>query len=320
MNLKTEKEMSRTKNALRIVASSVVQQVVIVICGLILPPMLISRFGSEVNGLVSTIKQMLTYFSIVSLGIGASCQVALYKPLASKDYKTINGILGATRIFFNRTGYVYTALLFGFAVVFSFISKSDISNLEVASLILITGAGSVCEFIFVTKYKVLVVADQKQYVVAKIQTEGTIVNTIASVILINFGCNIITVQIIATLVYVFRLLLLKRYVKQNYREADFHTEPRFDLVKDRWQAFGFQVSDMIINYTPILLVSTMISLTEASIYAVYNMIFSSLSMIIGVFSSGFAPSFGNLMAENDRNKLEKAYSTFSFVYNSNFPH
>ena len=94
--------MSRTENAIKIVAASIIQQIIIVICGLILPPLIILTFGSEVNGLVSTIKQMLTYFNVVSLGIGASCQVALYKPLANKDYEIVNGVLGATRIFFNK--------------------------------------------------------------------------------------------------------------------------------------------------------------------------------------------------------------------------
>lgn len=307
--------MSRTENAVKIVAAGIMQQIIIVICGLILPPLIIFTFGSEVNGLVSTIKQMLTYFNVVNLGIGASCQVALYKPLANKDYETVNGVLGATRIFFNRTGYVYTALIIGFAIIFPFVTTSKLTIMHIASVIIITGAGSVCEYIFVSKYKILLVADQKQYIVSKIQAEGTIVNTVASVVMIYLGANIVIVQLIATLVYILRLFWIQKYIKKNYSYANYHTQPRFDLIKNRWQAFVFQISDMIISYTPMILTATIISLTEASIYSVYNMIFSSLSMIIGVFSSGFAPAFGNLMAEKNNAKLEKAYKTFGFVYN-----
>lgn len=307
--------MSRTEKLTKIVLTSSIQQIVILVCGLILPPLIISTFGSEVNGLVSTIKQMLVYFNIVSLGIGASCQVALYEPLAKNDHDTINGILGATRIFFNHTGYVYIALLVGFAIIFPFVSKSELPFMEIFSIILITGAGSVCEYIFLSKYKILLVSDQKQYIISKIQTEGTIINTVASVFLIYLGVEIVVVQVVATLVYVLRLFLVKRYIKKNYVYADYYASPRFDLVKDRWQAFSFQISDTIINYTPIILIATIINLSEASIYSVYNMIFASLSMIIGILSSGFAPTFGNLMAEKDGDRLAKAYGTFSFVYN-----
>ena len=94
--------MSRSKAAYKFVLSSGLIQIIIVISGLILPPLIISEYGSEVNGLVNTIKQLVTYFSVVSLGLGITSQVALYKPLSDDDWSKINSVLSTTHYFFIR--------------------------------------------------------------------------------------------------------------------------------------------------------------------------------------------------------------------------
>ena len=85
--------MSRTKSALKIVLSSSINQFVIMIAGFIIPPLLISHYGSETNGLINSVKQMLNYFAVVSVGFGAASQVALYKPLTEKNWPLINKIM-----------------------------------------------------------------------------------------------------------------------------------------------------------------------------------------------------------------------------------
>ena len=110
----------RTKNAFKIVLSSIILQVIIVISGLILPKLLIEVYGSTINGLVSSIKQLLNYLSVITLGLGAASQVALYKPLKEKKYSEINGILSATRIFFNKTGYVFIVISILATIIYPF--------------------------------------------------------------------------------------------------------------------------------------------------------------------------------------------------------
>ena len=67
-------------------------QVVSVICGFILPRLILESFGSDVNGLVNSITQFLGVITLLDLGVGAVVQSALYKPLADNNTNMISKI------------------------------------------------------------------------------------------------------------------------------------------------------------------------------------------------------------------------------------
>lgn len=308
--------LTRTKNAFKIMYANIILQIITAICGLILPGLMIREYGSEINGLVSTIRQLLTYFSVVSLGLGAASSVALYKPLAENDMNKVSSILSATRIFFNRTGYIFVALISITAFVLPVFSNSkSMSFFTITSIVLICGIGSLSEYIVISKYKILLTADQKLYILAKIQGEGVIINTILSVILIKLHASIIMVQLISTFAYILRLLLTISYVKKNYKDVNFKANPDFKSISNRWEAFSYQISGMVITYTPIIIIAMFCGYDDASIYSVYNMVFNSVAMLVGVFSSGFAASFGNLLIQKNLNSLRKSFNTFEFIFN-----
>ena len=76
----------RKKTFLNIFCSTMAQLVTI-ISGLIVPRLLLSTFGSEANGLVSSLTQFLNYISLVEGGLGSVVLAALYLPLAKKTIK-----------------------------------------------------------------------------------------------------------------------------------------------------------------------------------------------------------------------------------------
>lgn len=67
-------------------------QLVTFISGLIVPRLILSTFGSEANGLVSSITQFLNYIALVEGGIGSVVLTALYGPLAKKDDRKISSV------------------------------------------------------------------------------------------------------------------------------------------------------------------------------------------------------------------------------------
>jgi O-antigen/teichoic acid export membrane protein len=87
------------------IAANLGPQIVTAICGFILPPLIIRTFGSETNGMVFSIGQFVAYLSVVEAGIGGASIAALYKPLAENNATERNGILAATRHFYNRSGF-----------------------------------------------------------------------------------------------------------------------------------------------------------------------------------------------------------------------
>lgn len=59
----------KNKVTLLNIASSLLLQVVSVISGLIVPRIILSCFGSDINGLVSSINQFLSYITLIEGGL-----------------------------------------------------------------------------------------------------------------------------------------------------------------------------------------------------------------------------------------------------------
>ena len=55
----------RSKKAILNIISSLMLQITILICGFIVPKVIITNFGSNVNGLVSSITQFLAYITLL---------------------------------------------------------------------------------------------------------------------------------------------------------------------------------------------------------------------------------------------------------------
>ena len=69
---------------------------------------MLKYYGSEINGLVSSINQFIVYFNLVEAGLSGAAIYALYKPLAENNHKAINSIVSAARNFIrNQAIFLY---------------------------------------------------------------------------------------------------------------------------------------------------------------------------------------------------------------------
>ena len=84
------------------IISSILLQIFTIIYGFIIPKIIIDYFGSEVNGLVSSITQFLSYISLLEGGVTAVIIAKLYKPLVENDNKKISSIIVTANKFYKK--------------------------------------------------------------------------------------------------------------------------------------------------------------------------------------------------------------------------
>ena len=65
-----ENNISKKNYVIRNVISNLLYQVVVIVMGLIIPRLYLENFGSEVNGLVSTVKQVFVCLVLLEAGGG----------------------------------------------------------------------------------------------------------------------------------------------------------------------------------------------------------------------------------------------------------
>lgn len=68
----------RSRQAAKNMIASIFLQGVVFLSGIILPRFFLQEYGSNINGMVTSINQFLVYLGLAEAGIGTASLVALY--------------------------------------------------------------------------------------------------------------------------------------------------------------------------------------------------------------------------------------------------
>ena len=89
------------------IITSLLLRIITIICGFIIPKLIISNYGSNVNGLVSSISQFLGYIVLLEAGFGPIIKSLLFKPIVKNDKETIERILKSSERIFRKISYIF---------------------------------------------------------------------------------------------------------------------------------------------------------------------------------------------------------------------
>ena len=84
------------------ITSSVILQILSIISGFILPKIILTTFGSEVNGLVSSLNQFLGYISLLEGGVTGVISACLYEPIVKHDQQKLSQVIKTADDFFKK--------------------------------------------------------------------------------------------------------------------------------------------------------------------------------------------------------------------------
>lgn len=307
--------MSRTQNFLYNSVSAALLQVFTVAAGFIVPRIILVTYGSEINGLVTSITQFIAYFNLVEAGLAGAAVYALYKPLADNDYKRTNAVLSATRRFYILSGYIFVALTLGLALIYpAFVKTAELSPIGVGVLVLILGVSGAMEFFTMAKYRALLTADQKLYVLSLASIVAIILNTVIIATLAYCGASIVMLRLVALTSVFARSLILNIYVRLKYPYINYKEKPDNEALNKRWDALYLQILGSVHSGAPVIIATIFTTLPMISVYAIFNMVVGGVSGIVGIFTSGLSASFGDVIARNEQTVLQKAYQEFELMY------
>ncbi len=305
---------SRTFCAIKNMIFNFMYQIVNIITNIIIPPIIINKFGSTINGLVSTTKQIMNYIQLVGAGISESTVVSLYKPLANNNSKKISEIFKASGKTFFKAGTFFSVLALCIAFIYPLFVKEDLEYDFIVKIFIILSVSGMSEFFVIGKYRTLLIADQKAFVVNIAQIVGALISTILTIVLIKLNLDIVWVQLVATLAYIGRIIVLSIYVKRNYKYIDKSCKPDYSAVAKRKDATIHQIASLIIFGSQTIFISNFCGLAEASVYSVYNLIFTGINTVLSTVSSAMLAGMGNLLATGDNEKINKIFDIYEFLY------
>lgn len=306
---------SRTEKFMYNTVATAIYQIIIMLAGFITPKIMLDAYGSEINGLVTSITQFISYFNLVEAGLAGAAVFSLYKPLAENDYKSINKIIVAAKKFYIKSGYLFTALVGLLAIIYPFTIKTNLLSIKlVIILVIVLGVKGSLEFFTMAKYRVILTADQKTYVVSIASAIYTILNTIIISIFASLKFNVVIVYIFAILPLFARMIILKLYVKKNYNYLDYNEEPDNQALNKRWDALFLQLLNTVQTGVPVILTTIFTNLKVVSVYSIYNMILTGINGVLSIFINGLSASFGDIIVRGEIDTLQKTYKDFEYIY------
>ena len=303
----------RSKKAVKNIITSLLQQIVTVICGLIVPRAIIGSFGSSVNGLVSSITQFLSYITLMEAGIGPVIKSALYKPIAKKDKTQIEKILKATQRFFRVISGIFIIYLITLCFIYPLIVSTEFETGYTISLILIIAISTFAEYFFGMVYKLYLQAEQKTYVTSVVQILTTILNAILVVLLIKFGANIQVVKLGSAFVFVLRPIIQNIYVKKKYNIDFKEVKEKYEL-KQKWDGLAQHIAGVVHNNTDVAILTIFTTTAEVSVYSVYLYVITGVTNMAQALTGGVDASFGDMIAKNEIDNLNRSFRTYELFY------
>ncbi len=292
--------------------SSLFLQIITIIGGFIIPRLILGHFGSETNGLVSSLNQFLNYVSLLEGGLNGVIMSYLYKPLASRDYKKVSGVVVASTRFFRRISYIFIGYAVILAFIYPILSHSSFSYGFVASLTMILGIKLFSQYCFSLSYKNLLLASKHGYIINFSQIVLITLDVISAIIVVIFFPSIHALKFISALIYILQPIIYGYYVKKHFK-LDRSVNPDSGLIASRWDGLSINIAYFIHSNTDVTLLTIFTRLETVSVYGVYALVIAGLRNLVMSIESGIGPSLGNLYAIGDQKELNRKFDLFEYV-------
>lgn len=307
-----KKKIMRKKRLALNILINLSYQVLAIVSGFIIPRVILSHFGSSVNGLVNSITQFLGVITLLECGVTSVIDANLYEPLAKKDYPQISRIFVSTQLFFRNLTKIFLVYLVILTIFYPFSVMDKFGYFYSMSLIVIISLSTFIQYYYGLTYITLLNADQKSYIVKFIQCITIVLNTVISYVLIRLDFSIHLVKIVSPIVFIIQPICLKYYVERYYtlnKKIDIKEEP----IKQKWNGLAQHIAFVVTTKADTVILTLFSSLENVSIYGVYNLINTGVDSLLGIMSYGIAPLIGNMLANKESDLLNTFFDVYEWM-------
>jgi len=288
-------------------------QVLMMVLGLIVPRLILVSYGSETNGLLSTVVQIFTYVGLLEAGIGNAALNALYKPVADENQYGISCVFSAAQKYYRKVTITYVGCVVALSLLYPLFVSSDLGYSRIALVVFFQGLSGALNFYFVAAYQQVLKADGKNYIVTNIQMIIYVMTSIAKVIMMSNGYDVVFLQLTYCVIHSIQIVIFKVVMRNKYPWLSYHNVPDMTALKERSAFMIHEFSSMVFSSTDMLVLSTFCNLKVTSVYSVYNLVFIALNTLINSVNGGLHYILGQSYAKQD-GTYEKKHDIYDSLY------
>lgn len=312
--------MSRVENSKKNMLFSLMSTIFTMILTFVNRTIFIHTLGLNYLGLNGLFTNVLSFLSIAELGIGTAISYSLYKPLAIKNDIKIASYLNLFRISYKIIGVVITIIglcLIPFLNIFVNLDSSVSINYTTIYLLFL--ANTVLPYFFFGYKSSLLYADQKAYIVSKVDLVCNTVMIIIQFLVLLIFKNYYIYLIIGILTVTIKNYILSYKVNnlypvvKNSKLIKLTKEEKRNLGKNVFSLSLTKISGVIYGSTDNIIISTFINTITVGLYSNYTMIINMIKSLISSVFNALTASVGNLNAEDNKEYLYVVFNRLNFI-------
>ncbi len=304
--------MNRAKQLKMNTVVGLLSQLVTLVCGFIVPKLILNYYGTEVNGLVSSITHFLSFISLAECGMGVVVQSSLYKPLSEGDNQRISCVIKSAKRFFRKIAIILSIYIIVLLFVYPNIVDTSFDSWYTATLIVAISISTFVQYFICMSYRLLLIADQKGYIQQSFSILTQVLNTIFCVIIAISGGSIQVLKLCTSVVMLLQPLLLILYVKKHYK-IDKKISVVEEPIKQKWNGIAQHIAYVVLENTPTVVLTLFSTISSVSVYNVYFLVVSGIKGVIQSAISGVQSLLGNMYAKGEVEALNRTFNYYEWL-------
>ena len=302
-----------TRKSIYNILSGIFGQTISIVLGIMNPRLVIVSLGSESNGLLSSVNQILVYLNLLESGVGTAALQALYPPVAEENRAKINGIMAEVNHFYKKISLWYLLIISVISLLLPFIIQSELPFSTICLVVLLSGLTQAASFALQGAYSLLIQAEGRNYILTNIRTLINIGTSITKIILLLKGFQLIAIQSMYCAASLIQFIYIGHYVRKSDTWLNFSAKPDAQALSQKNSVLIHQISGLIFQNTDVILLTFICGLKIVSVYTMYTMLFSMVATGISTINSSVSFIMGQTY-HTDREKFMKLYNAFE-TYN-----
>lgn len=305
--------MNKFKKLFANLGMSMISQTVILVLGFVIPRIIMQSYGSDTNGLTSTITQIFTYMALLEAGISQATRNKLFKPIKEDNKEEISYWMSVSRRYFRRISAVYFAIVLVLAVLLPLVLNTSVGYWTIAFYIFFEGLTSVVSFYFINTWVSFLNSKGDTYVVNALTLLNKVLCYGVKIVLALFGFNIALIQVGYFLVSVLQVILYYMYMKKKYGWINYSLSVKNAVLPDRKSYIIIEIAWTIFSSTDMILLSIFVSTQLASVYSVYNLPIVALNGLLNAVYCALNYNLG-ISYHEDIEKYKKVHDMFNSIF------
>lgn len=305
----------RSLNTLKNAVMSLAYEIMLILFGLIVPRLIISAYGSEVNGLTSTVTHVLQILNLLQAGAVGASIFQMYKPVADKDYYQISKIIEASRRYFRKIGMIFLLLVLIVTPFMSVGTESALAIWEKGLAFVILGLNGAFYFFFTSWFDILFSSHQKRFLMSVAGMAERLFYYGVVFLIIFLRLHFVWLYVATLLGTCVKVLLLYAFYCREFKPKLVKVAPDPDFrIHNKGYLLCNQIAMQAVDAMPTVMITSIAGLAQASVYAVYNLVQNMIKMVVRTVQLSVSEIFGNLVVSEKEDRIREVYDLLEFVF------